>query len=84
MQIGKITKLCHDQKYGSIRAKTGEEVHFHQHCLWDVVFDELVDGQEVEFEVELSHQGRLGFHIRPSVKNKLLEERSKWGKVKKN
>ena len=69
MFVGHITKLCHDKKHGLIRANDGEEIHFHQQCLWDIHFDELTDGQEVEFEIQSSRKGFLGFHIRPHFKN---------------
>lgn len=65
MQLGNITKLFQDKEYGSIRTKNGEDVHFHKHCLWDIEFTQLTEGQEVEFEIQPSYKGFLAFHIRP-------------------
>jgi cold shock CspA family protein len=68
MYRGNITRLFHDKEYGSIKAKSGEDVHFHKYCLWNVQFDELFDGQEVEFEMQATHKGFIGFQIRPCVR----------------
>ena len=68
MHIGNIVKLFRDKEYGVIRTKDGEDVHFHNHCLWDVQFNELMDGQEVEFEMQPTRKGFLGFQIRPHIK----------------
>jgi cold shock CspA family protein len=70
MHIGNVTKLFHDKEYGCIRTKSGEDTHFHKHCLWDIQFEDLKEGQEVEFEIQLSYKGFLAFHIRPYVKDK--------------
>lgn len=72
MQKGNITKLVHDKEYGLIRAETGEEVHFHKHCLWNVQFNELREGQEIEFEFQPTYKGYLGFQIRPLREKTLL------------
>ena len=72
MQAGNVTKLFRDQEYGSIRTKSGEDVHFHKHCLWNCRFEELYESQEVEFEMQPTHNGFLGFEIRPVVQQKLL------------
>jgi len=68
MHVGNITKLFRKKGYGSIRVKSGEDVHFHKHCLWDVEFAGLMEGQEVEFEMQPAFNGLLAFHIRPSFK----------------
>ena len=67
MHKGHVTKLFYDKEYGSIRSKSGEEIHFHKQCLWNVKFNELTEGQEVEFEIQTSYNSRLAFHIRPSL-----------------
>lgn len=69
MHLGKVTKLFCDKGYGSIRTRTGQEVHFHKFCLWDCRFDELYENQEVTFEMQLTYNGYLGFEIRPLGKN---------------
>ncbi len=68
MQVGTISKLFHDKEYGKINADIGEELHFHKDCLWEIPFAELMEGQEVEFEIQSSYKGRLAFHIRPYIK----------------
>ena len=71
MQEGTISKLFRDKEYGCIRTKSGEDVHFHKHCLWDMQFADLQENQEVEFEIQSSHKGFLAFHIRPYIKRLL-------------
>ncbi|MBP6343723.1 MAG: cold shock domain-containing protein [Candidatus Omnitrophica bacterium] len=66
MQTGNITRLFYDKEYGSITSNSGEEAHFHNHCLWDIQFADLREGQEVEFEIQQSHKGFLAFQIRPT------------------
>ena len=68
MRRGNITKLFPDKQYGKIKIKNGKEAHFNKNCLWDVRFDELDVGQEMEFEVQPTHNGLLAFEIRPRVK----------------
>jgi len=72
MQVGKISKLFRDKEYGKIRVKSGEEAHFHKGCLWNIRFMDLVEGQDIEFEMEPSNKGQLAFHIRPTFKNSSL------------
>ena len=81
MHIGTITKLFCDKEYGLIEGNNGQEIHFHKHCLWDVPFDELKEGQQVEFEFQSSYKGCLGFHIRPYVKTKKQNTTSKQNNV---
>ena len=71
MQIGTISRLVRDREYGKIRTDKGEEAHFNKECLWDTPFIELMEGQEVEFEIQQSYRGFLAFHIRPYIKNKI-------------
>jgi len=67
MQAGTISKLVRDKEYGTIKTKSGEDIHFHKHCLWDMQFADLMENQEVEFEIQSSHKGFLAFHIRPYI-----------------
>lgn len=69
MHVGNVTRLFPEKEYGSIRTKSGEDLHFHKHCLWNIQFAGLTEGQEVEFEIQSSHRGLLAFHIRPCVEN---------------
>jgi cold shock CspA family protein len=68
MQIGNISKIFYDKKYGKIRMKNGQEAHFHEYCLWNVRFEELGEGQEIEFETQITHNGYLASEIRPHIK----------------
>ena len=72
MRTGNIIKLFRDKEYGSIKTKGGEDAHFHKLCLWDIPFEDLTEGQEVEFEIQSSNKGFLAFHIRPYIKSVLL------------
>jgi len=65
MQTGHIVHLFRDKAYGRIRTQDGEEVHFHEHCTWGVKFDELREGQKVEFQTQLTLRGMLGSEVRP-------------------
>ena len=65
MHIGNVAKLFRDKEYGLIRTTNGGNVHFHKHCLWDIQFADLAEGQEVEFELQTTYKGSLAFHIRP-------------------
>ena len=65
MHLGNIIKLFRDKEYGFIRTKGGEDVHFHKYCLWNCRFYELYENQEVEFEMQPTHNGYLGFEIHP-------------------
>lgn len=80
MQRGHISKLFPEKKYGLIKAAGGEDVHFHENCLWDIPFAELTEGQEIEFEMQPAYNGFLGFHIRPYRKEDLLCQSDQGGK----
>lgn len=67
MYIGNIAEIFQDKKYGLIRTEDGKEVHFHDQCLWGVQFQELTKGQKVEFEMQSTNKGYLGFQIRRYV-----------------
>jgi len=64
MRTGVICKIVQEKNYAKIKAKSGEEVHFHEHCLWGIKFSELRIGQEVEFEMQPARKGFLGFNVR--------------------
>ena len=57
MQTGKIKKLIRDRGFGFIDATDGREIFFHRNSLVDTNFDDLNEGQEVEFEVEKTPKG---------------------------
>ena len=57
MPQGKITKLVSDRGFGFIAAERGE-VFFHHSSVADAGFDNLQEGQTVEFELEAEGRGR--------------------------
>ncbi len=53
MSTGQITRLMKDRGFGFIKsASSSEEVFFHATSLNAVTFDELREGEDVEFDVE--------------------------------
>ena len=53
MATGKITRLVRDRGFGFIKASdSSEEIFFHSSSVDDTTFDELSEGQEVEFDAE--------------------------------
>ncbi len=64
MHLGTISKLYHENEYGKIMTSGGQEVHFHKACLWNTLFEDLSEGDHVEFEMEPAHKGFRAFHIR--------------------
>jgi CspA family cold shock protein len=64
MQTGKIKKLIRDRGFGFINATDGREIFFHRSGLADANFDDLEEGQEVEFEVEKTPKGHSAIDIR--------------------
>ena len=65
MHWGNVSKLFHDKEYGLITTTGGCHAHFHKHCLWNIGFADLTEGQKVEFEIQKTYKGALAFHIRP-------------------
>ncbi|MCA9392935.1 MAG: cold shock domain-containing protein [Candidatus Omnitrophica bacterium] len=64
MHVGTIYKLYPESEHGKILTSAGEEAHFHKACLWNTPFNDLHEGDHVEFEMEPSHKGFRAFHIR--------------------
>jgi CspA family cold shock protein len=53
MATGNITKLVRDRGFGFIKgADSPDEVFFHSSAVEQPTFDELNEGQSVEFDVE--------------------------------
>lgn len=57
MPQGTIKKLSTDRGFGFINTERGD-LFFHQSAVQDTVFDQLHEGQEVEYEEGLGRQGR--------------------------
>ncbi len=64
MHTGKIKKLIRERGFGFISATDGREIFFHRSGLADADFDDLTEGQEVEFEVEKTPKGHSAIDIR--------------------
>ena len=53
MAVGTIKRLIRDRGFGFIQPDgTAEEVFFHSSSVENLTFDELNEGQQVEFETE--------------------------------
>jgi len=52
MSSGKIKKLVQDKGFGFIQTDSGEDIFFHHSTVADQGFDELTEGQKVEYTVE--------------------------------
>ena len=57
MPQGKITKLVSDRGFGFIAGERGE-VFFHHSSVADAGFDNLQEGQSVQYELESEGGGR--------------------------
>ena len=69
MPKGKIRRLM-ERGFGFIKAEEGEDLFFHRNELEGVEFNNLSEGQEVEFEKGQGRDGRLA-----AVKVRLAEIR---------
>jgi CspA family cold shock protein len=54
MSVGKIKKLVQDKGFGFIQTDSGEDVFFHHSIVNDRGFDNLTEGQQVEYTIEQS------------------------------
>jgi len=52
MAQGKIKKLVADKGFGFIQSESGQDVFFHHSTVADRGFDDLTEGQQVEFTIE--------------------------------
>ena len=52
MAVGKIKKLVQDKGFGFIQTDSGEDVFFHHSIVQDRGFDDLTEGQQVEYTIE--------------------------------
>ena len=57
MPQGKIKKLVSDRGFGFIEGESGDDLFFHHSEIQEIAFDELREGQSVEYEIG---QGRKG------------------------
>ena len=64
---GTIARLMGDRGFGFIRDERGQELFFHATSVEGATFEELHEGQSVEFEREADTRGRgdRAAHVRP-------------------
>ena len=58
MPQGKIKKLVSDRGFGFVEGGQGEDLFFHNSAVQGVAFEELREGQMVEYEVGTGPNGR--------------------------
>ena len=63
MPQGRIKKLVSDKGFGFI-AGDGEDMFFHHSSVEGTNFDELQEGQTVEFEIGRGPKGMRAEHVR--------------------
>lgn len=60
MALGKIKKLVHDKGFGFIQTESGQDIFFHHSTVANQGFDDLAEGQQVEYEIEKGQSGGKG------------------------
>jgi CspA family cold shock protein len=58
MALGKIKKIVQDKGFGFIQTEGGPDVFFHHSIVADRGFDNLTEGQRVEYTVEDGGSGK--------------------------
>ena len=68
-QSGSIARLVGNRGFGFIRDERGQELFFHATSVEGAAFDELHEGQRVQFERESDTRGRgeRAAHVRPAT-----------------
>ncbi|HEU4400516.1 MAG TPA: cold shock domain-containing protein [Candidatus Polarisedimenticolia bacterium] len=67
MARGTVAKVVRDRGFGFIRGNDGKEVFFHRSGLVGLNFDELEQGQVVDFEVEKGPKGLRAGNVRAAA-----------------
>lgn len=67
MHTGRVKKVARERGFGFISDTDGRELFFHQSSLIDMKFEELMEDQQVEFEVEKSPKGPRAINIKNTV-----------------
>jgi cold shock protein len=62
---GTIKRIVRDRGFGFIRSTEGQEVFFHRSSLQELNFDNLKEGENVEFEMERGEKGPRATAVRP-------------------
>jgi CspA family cold shock protein len=69
MPQGKIKRLVADRGFGFIDANQGEDLFFHHSAVEGVTFEDLQEGQEVEFEIGRGPKGVRAESVRTAVRS---------------
>ena len=64
---GTIKRVIRDRGFGFIRSSEGQEVFFHRSGLQNLNFDNLKEGDTVEFELERGEKGPRAMNVRTSL-----------------
>lgn len=64
---GTIKRVIRDRGFGFIRSSEGQEVFFHRSGLQNLNFDNLKEGDTVEFEMERGEKGPRAMNVRTSL-----------------
>ena len=64
MASGTVKRLVRDRGFGFITGEDGTELFFHRSALTGNAFDDLTEGQGVEFDVERGPKGPRAANIR--------------------
>jgi cold shock protein len=64
MPGGTIKRLVRDRGFGFIRDDGGQEWFFHRSAVQDESFDQMAEGQRVQFEEEPSPKGPRAGQVR--------------------
>ena len=59
-----IKKVLRDRGFGFIHADDGREIFFHRSSLQRLDFDNLMEGEKVEFDVERGEKGPRAINVR--------------------
>lgn len=67
MSTGTVKRLVRSRGFGFLEDDQGHEFFFHRSAVQDVSFDDLQEGQQVEFDIEREAGGRgpRAHNVRP-------------------
>ena len=61
---GTIKRIVRDRGFGFIRSSEGQEVFFHRSSLQQLNFDDLREGEAVDFDMEKGEKGPRATAVR--------------------
>jgi len=64
---GQIKRLIQERGFGFITAEDGTEIFFHRSALQDVNFDNLEEGNSVEFDLEKGPKGPRAVNVKTTT-----------------